>query len=168
MPFRFRAQSALDLRQREETDAKHALGAARQQVALAASAVAAAEARLADGLKQAREERARATSTTTSGWLRNWLAGQHRDVATLHRALGERRDAERQAAETLVDATRRVRALVHLRERLWQAHALEERRAEQRELDWHGSLRHLAAHPAEDSVPRPQEADRGQEARACQ
>ncbi len=166
MPFRFRAQCALDLRLREEESAKRALGTARQAVATAASAVAAAEARLAEGLRRARDEQTAATSTMMSGWLRNWLAGQRRDVAALQRALAQRRDAERLAAGSLTDATRRVRALVHLRERLWQEHALEERRAEQRELNWLGSLRFLAARSADNRMSRPQDADRGKEVQA--
>lgn len=166
MPFRFRAQSALDLRQREEESAKRVLCSARQEVATAASAVATAEARLAEGLRRARDEQAGSTSTVMSGWLRNWLAGQRRDVAALQRVLAQRRDTERLAVGSLVDASRRVRTLEHLRDRLWQEHAVEERRAEQRELNWLGSLRYLAARSADNRMPRPQNADRGEEVQA--
>lgn len=166
MPFRFRAQSALDLRRRDEDDAKRALGAARQEVAAAASAVAAAETRLADGLRRARDEQLHATDTMMSGWLRNWLAGQRREVVALHRALAGRREAERSAAGLLMDATRRVRALVQLRERMRQEYALEERRAEQRELNWLGSLRYLAARSADNRMPRLEHMSRGEEAKA--
>jgi flagellar export protein FliJ len=166
MPFRFRAQSALDLRQREEESAKRVLCSARQEVATAASAVAAAETRLAEGLRRARDEQTASTSTTMSGWLRNWLAGQRREVAALQRALAQRRDTERLAAGSLMDASRRVRTLVHLRERLWQEHAVEERRAEQRELNWLGSLRYVAARSADNRISRPQNADRGEEVQA--
>lgn len=158
MPFRFRAQTALDLRLREEDHARHELSVARREVAAAAGAVAAAEARLADGLRRARAELGGATSVAASGWLRAWITGQRREIAGLQRALAERRDAERLASGALVEASRRVRTLVHLRERLWQQHALEERRAEQRELNWLGSLRYLAARSAEDALARPHHA----------
>jgi flagellar export protein FliJ len=166
MPFRFRAQSALDLRLREEDAAKRTLCSARQAVASAASAVAAAEAKLAEGLSRARNEQVHATNTMVSAWLRNWLAGQRREIAALQRALALRRDTERLAAGSLTDASRRVRTLVLLRERLWQEHTVEERRAEQRELNWLGSLRYVAARSADNRISRPQNADRGEEVQA--
>lgn len=166
MPFRFRAQQALDLRMRQEESARRDLWSARQQVAAAAGALATAEAQLADGLRRARDELAGATSTATSGWVRNWLAGQRREVAALHRALASRRDGERAAAGALVEASRRVRSLSHLKDRMWQEHALAERRAEQRELDWIGGLRYVTARAADHAMPPPQHAACGREAQA--
>jgi flagellar export protein FliJ len=165
----FRAQAALDLRRRDEEDAKRALGFARQAVAAAASAVAAAEAELAGGLRRARDERQHATDTLMSGWLRNWVAGQRRQVATLQQDLARRRDDERQAASHLLDATRRVRMLVQLRERLLQEFERQELRAEQREMNWIGSLRHYASRQSSEyRIARPDIPDRGEEVKACQ
>ena len=151
MSFVFRAQAALDLRCREEEDARRALGVARQGVAAAASAVASAEALLAEALRRARDDQLRATDTHMSSWLRNWLAGQRRQLADLHGALAKRRDEERAAAGTLLDATRRVRTLVQLRDRLWQEYGRQEQRAEQQALNWLGSLRHFASRVAENA-----------------
>ena len=132
MPFRFRAQSALDLRRREDERAKRALGAARQEVAAAASAVAAAETRLADGLRRARDEQLQATDTMMSSWLRNWATGQRREAwpssGAGHAAGGGA--ISRGAPDGSHAARARTRSL---RDRMWHEHALEERRAEQRE-----------------------------------
>jgi hypothetical protein len=141
----FRAQAALDLRRRDEDDAKRALGVARQAVAVAASAVASAEAELAEGLRRGRDERLHATDTLLSVWLRNWHAGQRRRLADLQQDLARRREEEQKAAGVLLDATRRVRTLEQLRERLLREFEDAERRAETRELNWIGTLRHLAS-----------------------
>jgi flagellar export protein FliJ len=168
MPFRFRAQAALDLRRREEEDARRSLGIARREVTAAAMTLAAAEASLADGLRRARDERFQATDASMSAWLRNWLVGQRREVAALKHALARRRDEERSAAGCLLDATRRVRTLVQLRERLWEEYQLEERRTEQRELNWLGCLRYVAIHSADNQMPQPGQTRCGEEVKVCQ
>ncbi|HSK10823.1 MAG TPA: flagellar FliJ family protein [Vicinamibacterales bacterium] len=168
MPFRFRAQAALELRRREEEDARRSLGIARREVAAAASTLAAAEAGLAECLKRARDEQAHATDTLMRAWLRNWLVGQRREVASLQHALARRRDEERAAAGQLLDATRRVRTLAQLRERLLEEHETEERRAEQRELNWLGCLRYVATHSEDNRMPRPGHRDCGEEVKVCQ
>jgi len=154
VPFTFRAQAALDLRRRDEDAARRALGVARQAVAAAAGAVAAAEAELAEGLRRGRDERLRATDTLMTVWLRDWHAGQRRRVADLQHDLARRREEERKAAGVLLEATRRVRTLEQLRERLLREFEDAARRAEAREMNWIGTLRHLAGRQAVDHEPR--------------
>ena len=65
--------------------------------------------------------------------------------------VADRRAAVDAAVARLQAAHRDVRVLERLRDRLHSAWALAERRKEQKELDWLGSVRHaLAADPHEE------------------
>ena len=166
MSFRFRAQAALDLRLHEEEKARRALGVARAATAEAARAVESAGSDLARAMRMALEEERRATDTAMCGLRRNYLAGQRLRLADLQGALARRRDEEATAAARLREAARQVCTLVKLRDRLWQAHLEEEGRAEQRELNWLGSLRHVMARSA--AACAPPTSVQGEEVKACQ
>jgi|WetSurMetagenome_2_1015567.scaffolds.fasta_scaffold58277_3 flagellar export protein FliJ len=142
--FRFRAQVALDLRQKQEEEAQRALGAARQARAVAAHALEHEERVLAEANTRAAVEEARAWDPSRAVWYRNWMKGQKQVIAAAHAVLETRRQEERAAAERAMEARRRARALERLRDRAWKAFQVAERRSEQKEFDMLGGLRYAA------------------------
>jgi flagellar export protein FliJ len=147
-PFRFRAAAALDLRHRTEERAKRALGDA--QAALERAERALEEARLALDATLASGASAVA-DPGLSIWYRNWITRQRHELQHRLAMVADRRAAVDAAVARLQAAHRDVRVLERLRDRLHSEWALAERRKEQKELDWLGSVRHaLAADPHEE------------------
>jgi flagellar export protein FliJ len=142
--FRFRAQAALELRRTQDEDAQRALGAAMRATSAAADALARAERDLVEAHQRALAEEAKATNTTRAIWYRNWIKWQQAVIAAARSALEARRDEERQAAARAMETRRRLRSLERLRDRMWKAFQLAERRAEQKEFDLLGGLRYVA------------------------
>ena len=85
-------------------------------------------------------------------WYRNWITRQRHELRRRRAMVADRRDGRRCAPwRGCRRAHRDVRVLERLRDRLHSAWALAERRKEQKELDWLGSVRHaLAADPHEE------------------
>ena len=140
-PFVFRAQVALDLRRKREEDAQRELAAAnaavqRAEAELRASVIACDESktRAADALRQD-------GYVTTQMWYRNWINRQQREIAVRRDVVASRRaeadGARAKATKTHID----VRVLENLRDKKWRAYTEEERRAEQKEIDWLAVLR---------------------------
>jgi len=143
-PFRFRAQPALDLRQRQDDEAQRAMGIASAATRQAAERVLAAHTALADAQRGGSQAFARVTDAQELIWQGNWIVGLERDVARARQALEERRIEERSAAEIAQHARMQVRVLERLKDRAFQAWQLESRRAEQKSLDELASLRFAA------------------------
>src|SRR4029453_2319126 len=145
--FRFRAAAVLDLRLKTEERAKRTLGDAQAELARAERELgetrAALDATLADGASAVHDP-------GLSLWYRNWITRQRQEL-TRRRAMVADRQAAVDAAMSRLQAARRdVRVLERLRDRLHSVWALAERRKEQKELDWLGSVRYaLAANPRE-------------------
>jgi flagellar export protein FliJ len=147
-PFRFRAAAALDLRQKNEERARRTLGDAQAALERAervlAEGRAALEATLSNGASAAHDP-------GLSIWYRNWITRQRQELARRQAMVADRRAAVDAAMARLQAAHRDVRVLERLRDRLHSEWALAERRKEQKELDWLGSVRHaLAADPHEE------------------
>ena len=147
-PFRFRAAAALDLRQQTEERAKRAL--ARRAAALERAEralkrhVTALDATLASGASAVADP-------GLSIWYRNWITRQRHELQRGGRWSRSVSAAVDAAVARLQAAHRDVRVLERLRDRLHSEWALAERRKEQKELDWLGSVRHaLAADPQEE------------------
>jgi flagellar export protein FliJ len=147
-PFRFRAAAALDLRQQTQERAKRALGDAQAALERAERALeearAALDATLASGASAVADP-------GLSIWYRNWITRQRHEFQRGRAMVADRRAAVDAAVARLQAAHRDVRVLERLRDRLHSEWALAERRKEQKELDWLGSIRHaLAADPHEE------------------
>jgi flagellar export protein FliJ len=146
--FRFRAAAALDLRVKTEERAKRTLGDTQAALDRAKRALgemrAALDATLADGASAVHDP-------GLSLWYRNWITRQRQEL-TRRRAMVADRHAAVDAAMSRVRAAHRdVRVLERLRDRLHSEWALAERRKEQKELDWLGSVRYaFAADPHEE------------------
>jgi flagellar export protein FliJ len=132
--FVFRAQAALDLRRRQEDDARRALAAAEAQERDARAALDAARAMLDDMLQRA----GGAELDADIGILiqnRNWIAALRRRVEQCERALHEREAAVREAAALAQAARRKARSLERFREHAWVRYSRDASREEQKVLD---------------------------------
>jgi flagellar export protein FliJ len=144
--FIFRAQVALDLRQKQEDAARLALAEAQARLHEAEQALARAEGQLADALNNARDVEAAASDPTLAIWYRNWIHRLRREVARCVQIL-DGRQADAKAAEAkAIEARRAVRVIEKLRERAWNAHTAHERREEQKALDLLGVMQYAIRH----------------------
>lgn len=144
-PFTFRAEAALELRRRQDEEARRRLAAAETRLAEARTELAQAVARFEEALRRAREEDQRPGDVAGRVWYRNWMVG-HRQRVDRCRAIVtacETDVASARAAAAL--ARRRLRSLERLKERAWQAYRTAERREEQKELDALASQRYAVA-----------------------
>ncbi len=147
--FVFRAQAALDLRRREDEEARRLLGVAQRAVRAAEDRLEAARTALTAAMQHAREAAADPTTAATLPWHRNWIKGQQVEIGRRTQALSDRRDEQTAASAHALQTRRRLRSLEKLRERMWQRHQHEERREEQKALDLFGSLQYAARAIAE-------------------
>jgi flagellar export protein FliJ len=141
--FVFRAEAALDLRRRQEELAQRAQAEAAAAFERAQAAAAAAERAWRDSLASSTHVH----DPAQREWHRNWSLRQRQDLARKQAMVNDRRAALDAATKRLNLAHRDVRALERLRERAQAAWLAAERRAEQKELDWLGSMRHALGSP---------------------
>ena len=145
--FSFRAAAVLKLRRHEEDAASRARAEAAQAVERAVQQVLQSETVLADRLREA----ASIYDPARREWYRNWIIRQRHEIGRARAMLADRRAALQAATKRLNAAHRDVRVLERLRDRRYAAWLLAERRAEQKELDWLGTVRHaMAAREPED------------------
>jgi flagellar export protein FliJ len=144
--FVFRAQAALDLRQKQEDAAKLALAEAQARLQEAELAMMRAEAAVDDGLTRARDTEKEASDPTLAIWYRNWIHRLRREVARAAQIL-DGRQADAKAAEAkAMEARRAVRVIEKLRDRAWNAHTTRERQEEQKALDLLGVMQYAIRH----------------------
>ena len=143
-PFRFRAAAALDLRRRQEDDARLAHVRAEQEARDAAARVANAGA----AVDRAVEER---TSTEREGmdawlmtWHRSWITRLRLDVTVQQQhAVASNATASR-AAASVQKAHQRRRTLERLRERGLRRYDTDVQRSELKEMNLLAGLRYVA------------------------
>ena len=147
--FRFRAAAALDMRIRAEEVATRALGEAR-------AALDRSERALQDSLATLEATLARGTAAVSdpglSIWYRNWITRQRHEIERRGARVLERQAAVDAAVARLHATHRDVRVLERLRGRLHEAWMLAERRREQKELDWLGSVRHALRAASQENI----------------
>jgi flagellar export protein FliJ len=135
MRFVFGAQAALELRRREDDEARRDLAAAESRRAQAARDLADAESSLAEVVERSVREDARAGAVAVRIWYRNWIAHERRRVARARSELVAR-DADVEEAATAARAARvRREALEHLRARAEAAWTRAATRREQQVID---------------------------------
>lgn len=142
MPFVFTAQAALELRRREDEDARRALAAAASRRTQAERAVTDAEARLAASLGRASEAEASDPGVASRIWHRNWILGERQRLAALRKALGECEAEAARAADAARAARLRREALERLRERALARWTRADARRDQRIIDELAAVRH--------------------------
>jgi flagellar export protein FliJ len=147
--FKFRAAAALDMRVRAEEQATRALGDARAALERSErtlqESLAALDATLARGAEAA-------SDPGLSIWYRNWIIRQRHEITRRRTMVADRQAAVDAAVGKLHAAHRDVRVLERLRDRLHEAWLLAERRKEQKELDWLGSVRHALRAASQENI----------------
>jgi flagellar export protein FliJ len=143
-PFRFRAASALDLRKKQEDEARLALGRAQNAAAMAEAQLQTARDHAAGAgarLVALQEEGAPAWLI---GWHRSWIVQQTRVVETRRRDVAMATAAVTEAGEIVRNAFRQRRVLERLRDRLAARHARAMERHELNQMNELAGLRYLA------------------------
>jgi flagellar export protein FliJ len=135
MRFVFSAQAALDLRRREDDDARRDLAAAESRRAQAARDLAAAESSLVDALERATSEDAQAGEIARRIWYRNWIAHERQRAACARSALLACEAEVTHSAEAARAASVRREALERLRDRAEAAWTSAAARREQQVID---------------------------------
>ena len=139
--FVFRVQAALDLRRKQEDEAKRALALAEAQRRDAERCRDEVQQEMERTCARGREVEDRAGDVTLSVWYRNWLTAQRLELERRQRVLVQRDADVRGAVKQAQEAYRKRRMLERLRERSQTAFLDGERRDEQKVFDDLGSLR---------------------------
>jgi flagellar export protein FliJ len=147
--FRFRAEAALDLRRREESDALLAKAQAEARFSEAEQALAAERVRRETAqMDQAALER-RGSDLGTLLWHRNWIVRLASDIeARAHDVESRARECEA-ARDAWQEARRRRLALERLRERAVRAFERDLAREERNALDELARIRYVMSAPGD-------------------
>jgi flagellar biosynthesis chaperone FliJ len=143
--FRFRAQAAIDLRQREYDEARRVLARASLDLRAAEELRTEADARIIAAREQGTREMRGSIDTGRWQWHQSWILRlEHERAVCVTDVAARERDVERASAAAL-RARQRVEALERFRNKArtaWQ-HAMAA--DEQTQLDVLATLRHVAA-----------------------
>jgi flagellar export protein FliJ len=143
--FKFRAQAALDLRKREDDDARRALARAETDL------------RAAQRLRGEVEERARAARTQCAAamekmgagaelqWYRSWIVRLDRDRALAAKAVADREAAVARAREAQKRTGQRVESLERFKEKAVTAFEQRTLAEEQKFIDALATMRFTAS-----------------------
>lgn len=144
-PFRFRAQPALDLRQKEEDAAESALAQAEARFSASKRAVDESLARSAEA-DAAREAAVRAgTAGHTLLWHRNWITALAAAVDACRREMNRQETVVAEARQAWYDARRRRLMLERLRDRALARHRAIAERVELQQIDELARMRFMLA-----------------------
>ena len=142
-PFRFRAASALELRKKQEDQARLALGHAQKVAALTAARLETALGQVAESGVRLAGVQAQGAPAWLIGWHRSWIVKQSRDVDVCRREAGIAAAAAAQAGDVVREAHKKRRVLERLRERLSARHAREIERQDLQHMNELAGLRYL-------------------------
>jgi flagellar biosynthesis chaperone FliJ len=144
-PFRFRAQAAIDLRQREYDDARRVLARATLDLRAAEEVQTEADARIIAAREQGTREMRGTIDIARWQWHQSWIVRlEHERAVCAADVAARERDVARAAAAAL-KARQRVEALERFRNKArfaWE-HAVAAE--EQKQIDVLATLRHVAA-----------------------
>jgi flagellar FliJ protein len=139
--FVFRVQAALDMRRKQEDEAKQALASAETRKREAEARRDEAHQALQSTLDRATQAEHEAGDVHARQWYRNWIVAQRQELER-RRTVVAARDADvRQATAVAQDAYKKRRILERLRDRSHATFLDAERREEQKMFDEIGSLR---------------------------
>ncbi|MGE0447905.1 MAG: flagellar FliJ family protein [Vicinamibacterales bacterium] len=143
-PFRFRAASVLELRQKQEDAARVVLVRAQNAAALAESRFETARAQAADAQARLVALQAQATPAWMISWHRSWIVRQAQAVDACRTDVVAAIAAVARAVDTVREAQRKRRVLERLRDRQAARHARAVARHELNEMNELAGLRYLA------------------------
>jgi len=144
-PFRFRAQAAVDLRQREYDGARRVMARASLDLRAAREVFDEAHARLTCAHERCAHEMAQAFDAARSQWYRFWIVRLEHERAVCAQAVTAREREVALASAACLRTRQRLEALERFRDkatRAWEHAAAAE---EQKQIDALATLRHVAA-----------------------
>ena len=142
MPFRLRAQPALDLRIKQDDLAQKAAADAETRRNRARDARDAAVRAVADSIARANDDVGRnPADASMRTWYRNWIVAKRQGLARCERDLEVRERELRDAQQAAIETRKKRRALEKFRERRLDTYEQGEHREEARALDELGTLR---------------------------
>jgi flagellar biosynthesis chaperone FliJ len=143
--FRFRAQAAIDLRQREYDEARRVLARASLDLRAAEELRTEADARIIAAREQGTREMRGSIDTGRWQWHQSWILRlEHERAVCVTDVAARERDVER-ASATALRARQRVEALERFRNKARTAWERAMAADEQKQLDVLATLRHVAA-----------------------
>ena len=143
--FRFRAQAAIDLRQREYDEARRVLARASLDLRAAEELRTEADAKIIAAREQGTREMRGSIDTGRWQWHQSWILRLEHERAVYATDVAAReRDVERASASAL-RARQRVEALERFRNKARTAWERAMAADEQKQLDVLATLRHVAA-----------------------
>lgn len=148
--FRFRAQAALDLRQREYDAARRVLARADTDLRAARYVLVERQQALEDGRTQCVNAQSTAGTTAQLQWHRFWILRLEQERAAQARVVTAREQDVATASAACQHARQRLESLERFKEKAsaaWQRAALAE---EQKDLDTLATLRFVAQRRAAD------------------
>jgi flagellar export protein FliJ len=143
--FRFRAQAALDLREREDAEAQRALARAEAGLQAAIARLREAEQRGQEARTQCAALVQQSGSGAQQQWYRSWIIALDRERAVAAAAVTARQTERARAAAARVATHQRVEALERFKEKArlaWQQKLAAE---EQKHLDSLATIRFVSA-----------------------
>jgi len=145
-PFQFRAQAAIDLRQREYDEARRILARASLDLRAAREVCDEARDRLTGARVQFGREMTVGIDASRAQWYRFWIVRLEHEQAVCARAVEAREREVVQATALCLGRRQRLEALERFRDKArqtWERAVVAE---EQKQIDALATLRHVAAH----------------------
>jgi flagellar export protein FliJ len=144
-PFRFRAQAAIDLRQREYDDARRVLARASLDLRAAEEVYTEAEARIIAAREQGARNMRGTIDTARWQWHQSWILRLEHERAVCAADVAARESDVARASLAAQKARQRVEALERFRDKARRAWDHAVTAEEQKQIDVLATLRHVAA-----------------------
>lgn len=144
-PFRFRAESALELRRKLEDDARTILARAQNAAAMAEARLATARAATADAGAHLIAVQTQGAPIWLIDWHRSWILKKSREADACQHQAAAAHTVVARATQTLHEAHKKRRVLERLKERLAARHAREADRQELAQMNELATMRYLIA-----------------------
>jgi flagellar export protein FliJ len=144
-PFRFRAQAAIDLRQREYDESRRVLARASLDLRAAEDVLHESRERLAGGRDRFGREMSSRIDLASAQWYRFWIVRLEHEQAVCTQAVAAREREVALASAACQRARQRLEALERVRDKArhaWERAAAAE---ELKQIDALATLRHVAA-----------------------
>jgi flagellar biosynthesis chaperone FliJ len=144
-PFQFRAQAAVDLRQREYDEARRLLARRTLDLHAAREVFDEAQARLGGARDQCGHEMAERYDAARSQWYRSWIVRLEHEQTGCANAVSAREQEVAAASAECLRTHQRLEALERFRDKakyVWEQTVLAE---EHKQIDALATLRHVSA-----------------------
>jgi flagellar export protein FliJ len=143
-PFQFRAQAALDLRRKQEDEARRALADAQTAHEAAQARAVAADLGARNAADEFVSAQRKGTEAWRLGWHQSWITKLRLEADACQRATAISAATVERATASVVSAYQRRRTLERLRERARRRYETEAARQHSREMNDLASLRFAA------------------------